>query len=245
MKRYKCMVEYDGTAFVGWQRQVNGYSVQEAIEQSLENIFQEKIRIYGSGRTDTGVHAKEQVIHFDLTTELEEEKITSALNHYLKKELISILNTEVVDSNFDSRRNATLRTYEYIIVNRNSPLAITKNKAWHISAPLNIELMKEAIKVFEGDHDFTTFRAASCEATSPIRTIEKTNIIQHQEQIVITFESRSFLQHQVRSMVGALKLVGEGKWSVENFKFALEAKDRTKCAALAPPCGLYLVKVRY
>ena len=226
MKRYKCMVEYDGTAFVGWQRQVNGYSVQEAIEQSLENIFQEKIRIYGSGRTDTGVHAKEQVIHFDLTTELEEGKITSALNHYLKKELISILNTEVVDSNFDSRRNATLRTYEYIIVNRNSPLAITKNKAWHISAPLNIELMKEAIKVFEGDHDFTTFRAASCEATSPIRTIEKTNIIQHQEQIVITFESRSFLQHQVRSMVGALKLVGEGKWSVENLKLALEAKDR-------------------
>ena len=245
MKRYKCMVEYDGTAFVGWQRQVNGYSVQEAIEQSLENIFQEKIRIYGSGRTDTGVHAKEQVIHFDLTTELEEGKITSALYHYLKKELISILNTEVVDSNFDSRRNATLRTYEYIIVNRNSPLAITKNKAWHISAPLNIELMKEAIKVFEGDHDFTTFRAASCEATSPIRTIEKTNIIQHQEQIVITFESRSFLQHQVRSMVGALKLVGEGKWSVENLKLALEAKDRTKCAALAPPCGLYLVKVRY
>ena len=245
MKRYKCMVEYDGTAFVGWQRQINGYSVQEAIEQSLENIFQEKIRIYGSGRTDTGVHAKEQVIHFDLTTELEEGKITSALNHYLKKKLISILNTEVVDSNFDSRRNATLRTYEYIIVNRNSPLAITKNKAWHISAPLNIELMKEAIKVFEGDHDFTTFRAASCEATSPIRTIDKTNIIQHQEQIVITFESRSFLQHQVRSMVGALKLVGEGKWSVENLKLALEAKDRTKCAALAPPCGLYLVKVRY
>ena len=245
MKRYKCMVEYDGTAFVGWQRQVNGYSVQEAIEQSLENIFQEKIRIHGSGRTDTGVHAKEQVIHFDLTTELEEGKITSALNHYLKKELISILNTEVVDSNFDSRRNATLRTYDYVIVNRNSPLAITKNKAWHISAPLNIELMKEAIKVFEGDHDFTTFRAASCEATSPIRTIEKTNIIQHQEQSVITFESRSFLQHQVRSMVGALKLVGEGKWSVENLKLALEAKDRTKCAALAPPCGLYLVKVRY
>ena len=245
MKRYKCMVEYDGTAFVGWQRQINGYSVQEAIEQSLENIFQEKIRIYRSGRTDTGVHAKEQVIHFDLTTELEKGKITSALNHYLKKELISILNTEVVDSNFDSRRNATLRTYEYIIVNRNSPLAITKNKAWHISAPLNIELMKEAIKVFEGDHDFTTFRAASCEATSPIRTIEKTNIIQYQEQIVITFESRSFLQHQVRSMVGALKLVGEGKWSVENLKLALEAKDRTKCAALAPPCGLYLVKVRY
>ena len=245
MKRYKCMVEYDGTAFVGWQRQINGYSVQEAIEQSLENIFQEKIRIHGSGRTDAGVHAKEQVIHFDLTTELEEGKITSALNHYLKKKLISILNTEVVDSNFDSRRNATLRTYEYIIVNRNSPLAITKNKAWHISAPLNIELMKEAIKVFEGDHDFTTFRAASCEATSPIRTIDKTNIIQHQEQIVITFESRSFLQHQVRSMVGALKLVGEGKWSVENLKLALEAKDRTKCAALAPPCGLYLVKVRY
>ena len=245
MKRYKCMVEYDGTAFVGWQRQVNGYSVQEAIEQSLENIFQEKIRIYGSGITDTGVHAKEQVIHFDLTTELEEGKITSALNHYLKKELISILNTEVVDSNFDSRINATLRTYEYIIVNRNSPLAITKNKAWHISTPLNIELMKEAIKTFEGDHDFTTFRAASCEATSPIRTIDKTNIIQHQEQIVITFESRSFLQHQVRSMVGALKLVGEGKWSVENLKLALEAKDRTKCAALAPPCGLYLVKVRY
>jgi len=245
MKRYKCIVEYDGTAFVGWQRQINGYSVQEAIENSLEHIFHQQIRIHASGRTDAGVHAKQQVIHFDLDTELDSLKITSALNHFLKKELISILSVEIVDNNFDSRRNAILRKYEYIMINRVSPLAISKNKAWHISAPLNVEAMQSAIKVFEGEHDFTTFRAASCEAASPVRTISKTNIVKHYDEIIITFESRSFLQHQVRSMVGALKLVGEGKWSKYDLQLALEAKDRTKCGALAPASGLYLAKVEY
>ena len=133
MKRYKCIVEYDGTSFVGWQRQTNGYSVQEAIENSLELVLQEKIRVHGSGRTDTGVHAKGQVIHFESNTSLVEHSITSALNHYLKKKLISILSTEIIDQNFDARRNATLRTYEYLIINRIAPLAIAKNKAWHIS----------------------------------------------------------------------------------------------------------------
>lgn len=245
MKRYKCIVEYDGTDFVGWQRQLNGYSVQEAIESSLESIFQKNIRIHGSGRTDSGVHAKGQVMHFDVDTEMDEHKMTSALNHYLKKKLISILHVEVVNNNFDSRRDAILRTYEYVIINRQSPLAITKNRAWHISAPLDISFMQEAIKVFEGEHDFTTFRAASCEATSPIRTIESALIRQDQDQISITFQSRSFLQHQVRSMVGALKLVGEGKWNKADLKNALDAKDRSKCAALAPSCGLYLIKVDY
>ena len=245
MKRYKCIVEYDGTAFVGWQRQINGYSVQEAIENSLEHIFHQQIRIHASGRTDAGVHAKEQVIHFDLDTDLDCLKITSALNHFLKKELISILSVEIVDNNFDSRRNAILRKYEYIIINRVSPLAISKNKAWHISAPLNVEAMQSAIKVLEGEHDFTTFRAASCEAASPVRTISKTSIVKDYDEIIITFESRSFLQHQVRSMVGALKLVGEGKWNKYDLQLALDAKDRTKCAALAPASGLYLAKVEY
>ncbi len=245
MKRYKCIVEYDGTNFVGWQRQLNGYSIQEAIEKSLEKIFQINIRIHGSGRTDAGVHARGQVIHFDLETSMDTNKMTSALNHYLQKELISILKIEEANNDFDSRRDAILRTYEYLIINRKSPLAITKNKAWHISGDLNILAMQDSISIFKGEHDFTTFRSASCEAISPVRTIETAKMDQYQDQITITFESRSFLQHQVRSMVGALKLVGDGKWNKQDLLDSLVAKDRTRCAALAPACGLYLVKVVY
>lgn len=245
MKRYKCIVEYDGTNFVGWQRQLNGYSIQEAIEKSLEKIFQINIRIHGSGRTDAGVHARGQVIHFDLETSMDTNKMTSALNHYLQKELISILKIEEVNNDFDSRRDAILRTYEYLIINRKSPLAITKNKAWHISGDLNILAMQDSISIFKGEHDFTTFRSTSCEAISPVRTIETAKMDQYQDQITITFESRSFLQHQVRSMVGALKLVGDGKWNKQDLLDSLVAKDRTRCAALAPACGLYLVKVVY
>ncbi len=245
MRRYKCIVEYDGTSFVGWQRQTNGYSVQEAVEKSLESITQEKIRIHGSGRTDTGVHAKGQVIHFDSNTNLDEYTISSALNHYLKKELISILSTEIIDQNFDARRNATLRTYEYLIINRIAPLAIAKNKAWHISKKLNVKLISDAIKIFEGTHDFTTFRAASCEAASPIRTINSTKVISHNDEILINFQSRSFLQHQVRSMIGALKLVGEEKWGMQDLRSSLDSKERSKCAPLAPACGLYLLSVSY
>jgi len=245
MKRYKCIVEYDGTNFVGWQRQLNGYSIQEAIEKSLEKIFQINIRIHGSGRTDAGVHARGQVIHFDLETSMDTNKMTSALNHYLQKELISILKIEEANNDFDSRRDAILRTYEYLIINRKSPLAITKNKAWHISGDLNILAMQDSISIFKGEHDFTTFRSASCEAISPVRTIEIAKMDQYQDQITITFESRSFLQHQVRSMVGALKLVGDGKWNKQDLLDSLVAKDRTRCAALAPACGLYLVKVVY
>jgi tRNA pseudouridine38-40 synthase len=245
MKRYKCIVEYDGTNFVGWQRQLNGYSIQEAIEKSLEKIFQINIRIHGSGRTDAGVHARGQVIHFDLETSMDTNKMTSALNHYLQKELISILKIEEVNNDFDSRRDAILRTYEYLIINRKSPLTITKNKAWHISGDLNILAMQGSISIFKGEHDFTTFRSTSCEAISPVRTIETAKMDQYQDQITITFESRSFLQHQVRSMVGALKLVGDGKWNKQDLLDSLVAKDRTRCAALAPACGLYLVKVVY
>ena len=230
---------------MGWQRQRNGYSVQEAIETSLELSFQEKIRVYGSGRTDTGVHAKGQVIHFESNTNLDEYSITSALNYYLKKELISILSTEIVNQNFDARRSATLRTYEYLIINRIAPLAIAKHKAWHISKPLNEKLISAAIKIFEGTHDFTTFRAASCEATSPIRTIDCTKVITCNEEILIIFQSRSFLQHQVRSMVGALKLVGEEKWGIQDLQSSLDSKDRSKCATLAPSDGLYLAEVKY
>ena len=245
MKKYKCIVEYDGTSYVGWQRQTNGYSVQEAIETSLESVLQEKIKVYGSGRTDTGVHAKGQVIHFESSTNLDEYSITSALNHYLKKELVSILSTEIVNQNFDARRNATLRTYEYLIINRTAPLAIAKNKAWHVSKILNVKLISDAIKVFEGTHDFTTFRAASCEASSPIRTIDRTKVNIYNEEILITFQSRSFLQHQIRSMIGALKLVGEEKWGTQDLQSSLDSKDRSKCAALAPACGLYLFSVSY
>ena len=245
MNRYKCLVEYDGTSFVGWQRQLNGYSVQEAIEESLESIFKKKIRIFGSSRTDAGVHAKGQVMHFDAVTTIDEKKITHALNHYLQKKNISIINTQIKDNDFDSRRNAKMRTYEYLILNRNSPPAIMKNKAWHVSNYLNFENMKRGVNFFLGIHDFTTFRSSSCEANSPIRKIENSEIHKDKEQIIISFKSRSFLQYQVRSMVGALKLIGEEKWTIKDLQLATKALDRSKCAKLAPPCGLYLVKVEY
>jgi tRNA pseudouridine38-40 synthase len=245
MSRYKCIVEYDGTSFVGWQRQTNGYSIQEAIEESLQHIFQIPIRIFGSGRTDTGVHAVAQVFHFDLETSMEEIKITYALNHFLQKKNISILDTQIVKEDFDSRHDAILRTYEYIIINRHAPLAILKDKAWHVSIPLDSDSMQVAANLFLGDHDFTTFRAASCEATSPIRTIAKAEVVKKEDKITIIFASRSFLQHQVRSMVGSLKLVGEKKWTVQDLQSALDSKDRKRCGTLAPACGLYLAKVEY
>jgi len=214
MPRLKCIVEYDGTHFVGWQRQLNGRSVQEAIEQAIEKIAEKKITIFGAGRTDTGVHAVHQVFHFDFNKDIDVKKITDALNFHLKNESISILKTELTNADFDSRRDAKLRIYKYVIINRESPLSIEKDRAWQLKIKLD-EIKKKQILI--GTHDFTTFRSASCGAKSPIKTMEKINIFRKDDYIYSYFESQSFLQHQVRSMMGCIKLVGENKWSKKDY----------------------------
>jgi tRNA pseudouridine38-40 synthase len=238
-------VEYDGTNFVGWQRQLNGRSVQQAIEESLKKYLNTSIVITGAGRTDAGVHATGQVFHFDIDKELRNEEIKDALNFHLKDELISILDASKVDNNFDARRSAKKRTYKYSILNRDSPPSISKNKAWYIKKKLNENSMKDALTVLIGTFDFSTFRSASCGATSPIRTIDNILMYQNGEMIDFKFISQSFLQQQVRSMMGCIKYVGEEKWNKEKLKMVLESKNRSNCAPPAPSHGLYLEKVEY
>ena len=245
MQRLKCIVEYDGTHFVGWQRQINGKSVQETIENAIEKLAEKKIIIFGAGRTDAGVHAVHQVFHFDLDKDIDAKKITEALNFHLKNNSISILKTELVQNDFDSRRNAKLRIYKYIIINRDSPLSIEKDRAWQLKIKLNEVKMNDAAQILLGTHDFTTFRSASCGAKSPIKTMEKINIFRKDDYIYSYFESQSFLQHQIRSMMGCIKLVGENKWSKQDLFNVLNSKDRSKCAAPAPATGLYLENVIY
>ena len=245
MPRFKCIVEYDGTHFVGWQRQLNGRSVQEAIEQAIEKIAEKKIIISGAGRTDAGVHAVHQVFHFDFNKDIDAKKITDALNFYLKNESISILKTELTNADFDSRRDAKLRIYKYVIINRESPLSIEKDRAWQLKIKLDEKKMNDAAQILIGTHDFTTFRSASCSAKSPIKTMEKINIFKKNDYIYSYFESQSFLQHQVRSMMGCIKLVGENKWTKKDLLDALNSKDRSKCASPAPAAGLYLENIFY
>jgi tRNA pseudouridine38-40 synthase len=245
MQRLKCIVEYDGTHFVGWQRQINGKSVQETIEDAIEKLAEKKTTIFGAGRTDAGVHAVHQVFHFDFDKDIDAKKITEALNFHLKDNSISILKTELVQNDFDSRRNAKLRIYKYIIINRDSPLSIEKDRAWQLKIKLNEVKMNDAAQILLGTHDFTTFRSASCGAKSAIKTMEKINIFRKDDYIYSYFESQSFLQHQVRSMMGCIKLVGENKWSKQDLFNVLNSKDRSKCAVPAPATGLYLENVIY
>jgi len=245
MPRLKCIVEYDGTHFVGWQRQLNGRSVQEAIEQAIEKIAEKKITIFGAGRTDTGVHAMRQVFHFDFNKDIDVKKITDALNFHLKNESISILKTESINDDFDARRDAKLRIYKYVIINRDSPLSIEKDRAWQLKIKLNETKMNDAAQILIGTHDFTTFRSTSCGAKSPIKTMEKINIFRKDDYIYIYFESQSFIHHQVRSMMGCIKLIGENKWTKKDLLDALNSKDRSKCASPAPAAGLYLENIIY
>ncbi len=245
MPRYKAVVEYNGLGFEGWQSQPGGNTIQQFIEKSFLEIQLGHTKIFGAGRTDTGVHALGQVFHFDYNKKIDCQKILLGLNHFLKKKNISILSLNSIDDHFDSRRDAKLRTYIYKILNRIAAPAILENQVWHVTKDLNVELMQKASEIFLGTHDFTTFRASSCEATSPIREIIFSEIKKKNEEIIYTIKSKSFLQHQVRSMVGALKAVGENKWTLKYLNEALNSKDRNKCAPPAPACGLYLESVEY
>jgi tRNA pseudouridine38-40 synthase len=243
--RYRLTLEYDGTPFVGWQRQENGPSVQGALEAAIEKLSGERVTVTGAGRTDAGVHALGQVAHFDLVKTFEPGKVRDALNYHLRPDPVSVLEAGVTDEEFHARFSATARHYLFRILNRRSPPALEADKVWHVSPRLDAEVMHAAAQFLVGQHDFTTFRAAECQAQSPVKTLDRLDVSQRGEEIHIEASARSFLHHQIRSFAGTLKLVGEDKWQPREVKKALEARDRAACGPVAPPEGLYLVKVDY
>ena len=245
MQRYKIKIEYDGTPFVGWQFQKNGLSVQEVLQKAIFNFSNEKVIITGAGRTDSGVHAYEQVAHFDLEKKIEKKKFLPGINNHISNKSIAILKINKTSKKFHARFDAKKRTYQYVIINRQSPLAIQKNKAWHIKKKLNIKVMKKGAKFLLGTHDFSTFRSSSCGARSPIKTMEKISVSKIKNKIILKFTSKSFLQQQVRSMVGCIKYLGNSKWNLDDFKKSFKSKKRIKCAPPAPACGLYLTHIKY
>jgi tRNA pseudouridine38-40 synthase len=245
MPRYRVSLEYDGTPFVGWQVQAEGTSVQGELVKAITRFSGEQVRVRGAGRTDAGVHALRQVAHFDLARTWEPFTVREALNFHLKPRPIVVLDSAVVGEDFDARFSATARHYLYRILNRPARPAIDRNRVWWLPIPLESTSMREAARFLVGRHDFTTFRAAGCQAKSPLRTLDRLEVTTAGDEIRITASARSFLHSQVRSMVGSLKLVGEGKWSPGDLKRALDARDRTACGPVAPAAGLYLVTVDY
>lgn len=246
MFNYLIKIEYDGTNFVGWQSQKNGRSIQDSVEKALKKVLKNEIKVTGSGRTDKGVHALSQYANFKSKKMINEKNFfLNSMNFFLKKKLISILDLQTVDNEFHARFSAKLRTYEYLIVNRQGDLAIDRDRAWHVKKKINLKLMKKGAKLLEGTHDFSIFRASSCSAKSPIKKMHPIKIINVNGKIKIRFTSKSFLQNQVRSMVGCLKYLSTDKWSITDFKKAFLSKKRSLCAPPAPACGLYLLNVKY
>jgi len=245
MTRYKITIEYDGGPFVGWQMQANGASVQAALAAAIRAFSGEAVEVRGAGRTDAGVHARGQVAHFDLAKAMRPDQIREAINHHLKPAPVAVLACEAVAADFDARFSATRREYEYILINRRAPLTLDAGRAWRVPPPLDAQAMHDAAQVLTGKHDFTTFRSVQCQARSPVKTLDWLEVMRAGERITIHASARSFLHHQVRSIVGSLKLVGEGKWSRDDLEAALEAQKRSACGPVAPACGLYLVSVGY
>ena len=246
MYRYQILVEYVGTKFVGWQKQLKGKSIQKEIENKLSKLLKQKITIFGSGRTDAGVHAIEQSAHFDTKYNIKEiKKLIKSLNFFLNKKKISIINIYKKKKNFHARYSAKERVYKYFIINRLAPPALENERAWHVRKKLDIKLLKKGAKKFVGKHDFSTFRAANCYAQSPIKKINKVVIKNFNNKIQIEFKSKSFLRNQVRSMVGTLKYLAEKKCDMKKFVKILKSKKRSNCPPPAPSHGLYLVKVIY
>ncbi|MGO9984648.1 MAG: tRNA pseudouridine(38-40) synthase TruA [Rhodomicrobium sp.] len=245
MPRYKITIEYDGTPFVGWQIQANGRSIQGELARAIEALSGSRVVPRGAGRTDAGVHARGQVAHFDLEREYPPETVRDAVNFHLKPAPIAIIACEIVNEAFDSRFSAKARHYLYRIVNRRARLALDRDRAWQVPVPLDSAAMHEAARHLIGRHDFTTFRSAQCQGKSPLRTLDRLEVVREGEDIFICTSARSFLHHQVRSMSGSLKLVGEGKWQPDDLARALEACDRAACGPVAPACGLYFMQVDY
>ena len=245
MPRYRLTIEYDGSPFVGWQRQQNGRSVQQCIEEAVTAFCGESTDVRGAGRTDAGVHARGQVAHLDLAKDWPCDTVCDALNAHMRPAPIAILDAQIADETFDARFSATMRHYRYRIVNRRAPLTIDRQRAWRVGRLLDAQAMHEAAQHLVGKHDFTTFRAIECQAKSPTKTVTSLSVARYGEEIVLDISARSFLHHQVRSFAGSLAHVGEGKWSAADLEAALEAKDRKRCGPVAPADGLCLMQVDY
>ena len=245
MPRYRLILEYDGSRFFGWQRQADNPSVQQCLEEALERFVGDAPRVTCAGRTDAGVHATHQVVHFDLERDWSTDKIRDAANAHLRPALVSVLKVEIAPDDFDARRTANRRHYLYRILDRRSPPALDRGKLWHLPFKLDVQAMDDAAQSLIGHHDFTTFRATECQANSPMRTLERMDVVRVGEEIQVYASARSFLHSQVRSMVGSLMLVGRGTWKPAQIARILAAKERNACGALAPPEGLYLIGVDY
>lgn len=245
MFRYRLTLEYDGNPFCGWQRQKNDLSIQQVLEEAIARLSGENPVTQAAGRTDAGVHALGQVVHFDLQRQWDSFRLREALNYHLKPHPVAVLAADEVPESFEARFSATARHYEYRILNRRARPALEAGRVWHVAVPLDADAMHAAAQLIVGKHDFTTFRSAECQANSPLRTLDVFSVARQAEMIVITAKARSFLHHQVRSMVGSLKLVGENRWQPRDFRAALDARERSRCGPMAPPDGLYLTAVDY
>lgn len=245
LNRFKLTIEYDGSDYHGWQLQETAPSIQKELEKAAYKFCQNKCRFHAAGRTDAGVHAKGMVAHVDIPRDIEAFKVMDALNYHLKGVPISILSAESVDEEFHARFSAKKRYYRYHIINRRAKLSLMRDKAWQIKEPLDSDAMHDAAQVLVGKHDFTTFRSVQCQSKSPLKTLEKLDVIRDGENIYIDTSAISYLHHQVRSMVGCLYYVGRGKWSKNDLKNALDVADRTALGYNAPPDGLYFMKVDY
>jgi tRNA pseudouridine38-40 synthase len=252
MTRWKLTIEYKGTNYAGWQRQDNGPSVQQSIEEAIYKFSQQEVTLSAAGRTDAGVHAFGQVAHVDLgefSKPMAEFEVAKAINAHLRPQAISVLKAEIVGEDFHARFAAKNKLYRYRIINRGAFPAIEAGLAWHVKRPLDAKTMHIAAQHLIGHHDFTTFRHTECQAKSPMKTLDRLDVSAHEyaggQEVIIETESKSFLHHQVRNITGTLALVGEGKWKPEDVKKALEAKDRTKGGPTAPADGLYLIRIDY
>lgn len=245
MTRFRLTVEYDGGPFMGWQRQVHGPSVQQAIEEAAEAITGEPATLHAAGRTDAGVHALAMAAHVDIERRIAPFRLSEGLNARLRPLPVAILGAEAVADDWHARFSCIGRRYLYRIVNRRAPLALDAGKAWQVAAPLDSDAMREAAQRLVGRHDFTTFRSAHCQSESPVKTLDRLDVRREGDVILIDAAARSFLHHQVRSMVGCLQLVGRGRWSAADLQAALEARDRAALGLNAPPHGLYFVEALY
>jgi tRNA pseudouridine38-40 synthase len=245
MPRYKLTIEYDGTPFIGWQAQDNGPSVQGVLVDAVAAFAGERTNVAGAGRTDAGVHALGQVAHVDLAKDWDNDTVRDAINFHLRPFPVAVLAAERVEASFEARFSATKRFYLYRIVNRRADLTLEQNRVWRVARALDAAAMHAAAQHLVGRHDFTTFRSSECQAKSAVKTLDRLDVLREGEEIRIEVSARSFLHHQVRSMVGSLVHVGEGKWSASDLATALAARDRSACGQVAPPHGLYLVRVEY
>jgi tRNA pseudouridine38-40 synthase len=245
MPRYRLTIEYDGTGLVGWQRQATGQSVQALLERAVTLYCGATITVHGAGRTDAGVHALAMTAHLDLPRADTPDKIRGALNHHMRPANVSVLNAEPVGDAFDARRSARSRLYLYRILNRRAPPMLDRDRVWHVAPPLDADAMAEAARLLLGKHDFSTFRDSLCQAKSPVKTLDRLEVARAGDEIRVTAQARSFLHHQVRNMVGTLKLVGLHQWRPQRVAEALAARDRRAGGPMAPAHGLYLVEVIY